>query len=322
MLSFPGEFLPALLRWLGRRWSVRLCALAALMVCGSGCGPQTPQTQSKKPSGTPPAVDASSADLLPRPAPPTANDSGSDRGARTTIDGPPPDTTGNGGRASGGGAGGGTGGGAGSGTGGGAGGAGGAANGGRVGSDRDSAGGGGGANPPEIASAVAGDLRIVELLINPAGTDTGREWIEVVNRAGHAVSLSGLHVADAVNDAAVEFHGAAPPVLASGARAVLVQSGDSTKNGGVILGGPIAGGTFGTLVSLNNDADRISLCIGPCASGVLLDRISWDATSKLGAPYDGHALVIDDAGPWCPSPTPFGDAGSTGTPAAPNASCP
>ena len=186
------------------------------------------------------------------------------------------------------------------------------ASGGQVGS------GGAGAIPPP----AAGELAIVELLINPAGTDTGREWIEVVNRAAHALDLASLHIADAVNDAVVDFAAAGTTILLPGARAVLIQSPDPTKNGGVTLGvaSGVFGGSFGTRVSLNNDADTITVCTGACASGVVIDQFAWDAS--LGSTYDDHALSIDDGGRRCPAPTPFGDAGSFGSPGAENPPCP
>ncbi|HEY4188376.1 MAG TPA: lamin tail domain-containing protein [Polyangia bacterium] len=164
-----------------------------------------------------------------------------------------------------------------------------------------------------------GELAIVELLINPAGTDTGREWVEVVNRASHALDLSSLHIADAANDAAIDFNVAGSSILAAGERAVLIQSADVTKNGGVALTTTF-GGSFGTRVSLNNDADTITVCAGACATGVMIDQLSWD--SSLGTTYDDHALSIDDGGRRCPATAPFGDAGSFGTPGAANPPCP
>jgi lamin tail-like protein len=183
-------------------------------------------------------------------------------------------------------------------------------------------GGGSGGQAPR---PVAGDLAITELLINPTGTDTGREWIEIVNRVAHPVDLADVHVGDALNEAPLDFAilAGAPPLLTAGARAVLIQSADATKNGGVTIGGgglvPV-GGAFGTRVSLNNEGDTISLCAGPCAEGVVLDRVAWDAA--LGVAYEGHALSIDEAGRRCPASSGFGDASSFGTPGAPNPSCP
>ncbi len=181
-------------------------------------------------------------------------------------------------------------------------------------------GGGGRVSDPAAAVPEPGDLSIVELLINPAGTDTGREWIELVNRSPRALELGGLHIADGANDAPIDFSVAGRTTLPVGGRAVLIQSADATKNGGVALGAATFGGSFGTRVSLNNDADSIAICAGPCGAGTTIDRFSWDTSP--GPAYDDHALSIDDAGHACPATTPFGDAGSFGTPGATNPPCP
>jgi len=197
-------------------------------------------------------------------------------------------------------------------------------------------GSGGSSRTPDLTPPGVGELRITELLINPAGTDTGREWIEIQNASGRALDLSRLHLADRLNDAAVDW-GLAVPRLDIGACAVLLQSADPTKNGGIAVtgagvglgagagaggGGPSATvlGSFGTRVSLNNDMDTISLCVGPCGAGTQVDRVEWD--SSLGPDYDGHALSRDERGRVCPATEQFGDAGSFGTPGAPNPLCP
>src|SRR3569623_25665 len=182
--------------------------------------------------------------------------------------------------------------------------------------------GGTGGSGMIVPAPAAGDLAIVELLINPAGTDTGREWVEVENRAGHALDLASLHIAAAANDAAVDFTVSGTTVMLPGAHAVLIQSADPSKNGGVTLGiaGGILGGDFGTRVSLNNDGDTISVCAGACAAGQIIDQFAWDAS--LGADYDDHALSIDDGGRRCPAATPFGDAGSFGTAGTESPRCP
>jgi hypothetical protein len=111
-------------------------------------------------------------------------------------------------------------------------------------------------------------------------------------------------------------------VLLPGGRAVLIQSADPTTNGGITLGpgSGIFGGSFGTRVSLNNDADTITVCAGPCSGGAIVDQLGWDAS--LGSAYDDHAVSIDDGGRRCPAGTPFGDAGSFGTPGVENPPCP
>jgi hypothetical protein len=157
---------------------------------------------------------------------------------------------------------------------------------------------------------TAGDLVIDELLINPAGTDTSREWIEVVNVSTATLDLHQLHVADTASDVAIDAG-----VLAPGGLMVLGQSLDPTKNGGA----PIAV-SFGNVISLNNGGDSISVCLGPCASGVVLDQVAW--TADLGAAYDGHAAIVGVMpGQFCPADQPFGDAGSFGGPGMVNPPC-
>jgi hypothetical protein len=160
------------------------------------------------------------------------------------------------------------------------------------------------------APPAAGDLVIDELLINPAGTDTNREWIELDNVSPATLDLHQLHVADAASDVAVDAG-----LLAPGGLLVLGQSLDPTKNGGA----PIAF-SFGNAVSLNNGGDSISVCFGPCASGVLLDQVIW--TADLGPTYDGHAAIVGAMpGQFCPADQPYGDSGSFGSPGMVNPPC-
>ncbi len=166
--------------------------------------------------------------------------------------------------------------------------------------------------PDGVAAALpaAGDLVIDELLINPAGTDTNREWIEIANVSPVTLDLHQLHVADSASDVAVDAG-----LLAPGGLLVLGQSLDPTKNGGA----PIAF-SFGNVISLNNGGDSISICLGPCATGVVLDQVVW--TADLGAAFDGHAAIVG-APPdlFCPADQPFGDAGSFGSPGEANPPC-
>jgi hypothetical protein len=172
----------------------------------------------------------------------------------------------------------------------------------------------GAADTTATALPAARDLVIDELLINPAGTDTNREWIEIANVSTATLDLHQLHVADAASDVAVDAG-----VLAPGGLLVLGQSLDPTKNGGA----PVAF-SFGNVISLNNGGDSVSLCLGPCATGVVLDQVVW--TADLGAAYDGHAAIVGSIagslpGLFCPADQPFGDAGSFGSPGAVNPPC-
>jgi Lamin Tail Domain len=163
--------------------------------------------------------------------------------------------------------------------------------------------------PPPVPPR-AGEVVIDELLVNPAGTDTSREWIEIVNSTALALDLGQLHVADAASEVAVDAG-----VLLPGGILVLGQSLDPTRNGGAPV--DVA---FGNTISLNNGGDSITLCLGPCVDGQILDQVTW--ASDLGAGYDGHAAIVDPgSGDFCPADQPFGTAASFGSPGAPNPPC-
>jgi hypothetical protein len=156
---------------------------------------------------------------------------------------------------------------------------------------------------------VVGDLVIDEILANPTGQDLGREWVEIASRALDPLDLSSLHIADATTDVAV-----AAGALAPGALLVLGQSADPSKNGGAPVGA-----AYGTHLILNNDGEQISICLGPCATGLVLHEVSW---GSVGADYDGRALVVDTTTrAICPATAPFGTAGDFGTPGQPNPPC-
>jgi len=156
----------------------------------------------------------------------------------------------------------------------------------------------------------AGEVAIDELLVNPTGDDLGREWIELVNRAPETLDLSRLHLATASTDVAAP----AGTIAAGAALLLLGQSSDTTKNGGA----PVAV-AYGTKLILLNANGQLSLCLGACASGIVIDTVSWGALSDADV---GHALIVDPATKGlCVASAPFGTAGSFGTPGAPNPPC-
>ena len=156
-----------------------------------------------------------------------------------------------------------------------------------------------------------GDVVIDEILVDPAGNDLGREWIEIANTTSWALDLTGVHVSDGTTDVAVDGG-----VLQAGALLVLGQSLDATKNGGAPV--QVA---YATRLQLNNGGDMVAICRGACATGVVLDAFAWDAS--LGSAYVGHAIIIErPGGDICPATEPFGTGGSFGSPGQPNPPCP
>jgi hypothetical protein len=156
----------------------------------------------------------------------------------------------------------------------------------------------------------AGELVIDEVLVDPAGNDLGHEWLEIANVTDEALDLTALHVADDATEVAV-----AGGVLEPRALLVLGQSADRDHNGGA----PVDF-AYGTRLAFNNGGDRLTLCAGPCAAGVVLATFAW--TAAFGADYAGRAVVVTSAGTTCPATVPYGDGGvDFGTPGRPNGPC-
>jgi hypothetical protein len=161
---------------------------------------------------------------------------------------------------------------------------------------------------PRGRAPRAGELAIVELMVDPAGNDLGHEWIEVANLTEEALDLSTLHLSDGTTDVAVDAGVVAPRALL-----VLGQSIDRAHNGDA----PVDR-AYGTRLQLNNAGDRISICAGPCGSGAPLATFAW--TSSFGAGAAGHAIAVG-SGVTCLASEAYGAGGNFGTPGATNPAC-
>ncbi len=159
----------------------------------------------------------------------------------------------------------------------------------------------------QAASPTPGDLRITEVMVNPAGQDAGFEWFEILNTTDSILDLTGLVIADNAREIPVTLHAISP-----GESLVFSQKLLAAGEGVV---GNVA---YGTSVSFNNDGDSLSLCIGPCAIGTVVTRAIW---GNLGTRYDGRAVQFDDVGaPGCPAETVI-TTGGFGTPGQVNPVC-
>lgn len=121
---------------------------------------------------------------------------------------------------------------------------------------------------------AAGELWINEFLPNPAGVDTGNEWVELKNVGDKALDVGGVKVK-----------------RQSGTTVATVPGNTVVPAGGLFL--------MNASGSLVNGGDTLELWAGT----VLLDRVTYDTAE------DGLSWVRlgTDEGAWSDQPTPGGE---------------
>jgi hypothetical protein len=182
-------------------------------------------------------------------------------------------------------------------------------------------------------------LQITEFLANPGappvggmGSDTTREWFEILNTSAAAFDLNELTFASASSMSTVSS--AKCISIAPNAYGLIARSSDSGANG--MLPAPDA--TFG--FSLVDSNGRIEVRDG----ATVLETVVWTSVfTPTTANPSGVSRGLDpdettnfatngDAGvggtttpsqqPWCGGTTPYGDMTNKGTPKAANPQCP
>ena len=173
-----------------------------------------------------------------------------------------------------------------------------------------------GVSRPIVKPAV-GALVITEVLPNPAGDETKREWIEIVNTDSAAFDLNELGI-DRPDDSRMPdvVHAAECRPVAPGGFAVFARSTDAAANGGMTT----VDATFG--FTMLNSSGSVQILDGT----TLLDAVTWGSTS------DGVALQLDPGRTtatdndvhtnFCSGTTAYGDLSNRGTPRTANLSCP
>ncbi|MDP9211874.1 MAG: lamin tail domain-containing protein [bacterium] len=162
---------------------------------------------------------------------------------------------------------------------------------------------------PAVPAPLPGELRINELLPNPEGADTGREWIELKNVSSHEVLLEDVTVR-----------------RESGSKLASVLPGTVLSSGSVLLLSDLSG-------SLVNGGDTLLLF----SDEVELDRVTYDKAENdqtwsrindtegvwtaMGTPGEENPTVPSGsspapAGTAAPSPTDAVTVESDGVPAA------
>lgn len=173
----------------------------------------------------------------------------------------------------------------------------------------------------EAAAAQRGDVVVTEFMKNPAGvSDSSGEWIEILNVAPGPRQIAGWMLHDGGSNSHVIQPNGPFIVLFPGDRLVLGNEADPTLNGGVQV--DYVWSSF----SLSNGADEIFLT---GRNGMLVDEVVYDDTawpddagqSASLKPGAEDAFLNDDPTNWC-SATSVLASGDSGTPGAPNDTCP
>ncbi len=156
------------------------------------------------------------------------------------------------------------------------------------------------------ASASSGGLVISEIMYDPAGSDSNREWIEVYNSGSSGIDLAGHYLL--TDGLSSSHHGLAAQgssVIPAGGYAVIVQTVDGFKGDYPAFSGLIFDSSW---TGLTATAGK-TLAIIDSGSAVL-DTVTYDPT--IGATNDGNSLQRNASGTWATAtPTPgVGSAGS------------
>jgi hypothetical protein len=166
-------------------------------------------------------------------------------------------------------------------------------------------------------SRVAGDLVISELMTDPSGSDTGREYVELFNATGVSLNPGGITLyASAVDGTAertYQLRDATVPPL--GYFVVGDARVDSTPSW--------LHDSYGdALGALRNAAGRVGVRCGTTA----IDEVRYERASKPGHSRELTGAFVPDSAindaeqNWCEATTPL-DGDNFGTPGAPNARC-
>jgi hypothetical protein len=186
--------------------------------------------------------------------------------------------------------------------------------------------------PRAIVKPAMGNLVITEIMPNPKGTETTREWFEITNLGSTPFDLNGLGL-DRAGDSSmpsVVNSATCKPVL-PGAFALLARGTDPASNGGL----PAVDATFAfSMVNGNGDVQVVdpTTCSGsPIVCTTVYDNVpyttaaGWPATATA----DGVSAQVrpgmyttvdnDTFANFCPALVDYGTEMNKGTPKAANA---
>lgn len=168
-----------------------------------------------------------------------------------------------------------------------------------------------------VSALREGDLVLSEVMINPSGDNTRREWFEVYNATTSSVDLQGLVITGKTG----ETQTVSSSVVVA-ARDYALFAVKSTNNGDL----PTVDYVYTRSVGrFDNGTDTISISYDTTT----FDTLSWTSSGDFHAtlgyslqldPWRNVARVNDNAEYWCEGQTSYG-AGGYGTPGSANEDC-
>lgn len=174
----------------------------------------------------------------------------------------------------------------------------------------------GGATVDCKGNFLAGDLVISEVMPNPTGDDTGKEWFEVYNADSTPVDLNGLELVASLPDGTME-------------KAVVVTAATIPAGGYFVFSSSAPDllpayadyGYGATLGALRNDTARLALrCNGIIVDEVTYATVTEGESREFTGAQPPDTVANDDQAKWCNGVAEY-ETGQKGTPGAANDSC-
>ena len=150
-----------------------------------------------------------------------------------------------------------------------------------------------------LAARAATGLSFSEIMYDPAGTDTNREWVEVYNGGTAPLDLSSYFL---LTDGLASAHHALVPQgadsVAPGAYAVIVQNVDSFRTDYPMYSGALFDSSWSGLTSTSGKTLALI-----DAAGNAIDQVAY--APAIGGTNDGNSLQKNSADAWLAAlPTP------------------
>lgn len=132
----------------------------------------------------------------------------------------------------------------------------------------------GAANPVIICVAGNNDIKLNEILYNPAGSDGDNDWVEIFNAGDSAVRIDGWAIQLATKDFATKFTFPYDTSIAAGQF--------MTVSGGGLSGGTFTADSFSVGNGTGGDGIRLIDC-----EGEAMDTVLYGAELEAGSALEG-----------------------------------